>query len=292
MPIVLLAMHTPVCAQHAKQANVDSMKHLHREILFTVSSRQNSETYAMKPDGTNQRRLIAAEQGKRDWFPRWSSGGKKLVFFSDRNGRDCNSPYSLHCARFVMNSDGSNVARFSPDSARFANALAAVNGKSLVPLEPDLSPDGTQIVFSHGQRNDADKWRSDLFLINADGSNLRKIPGTEQSYQARWSPDGRSIVFDSGAWENWQIYLMNSDGSDPHRLTSNTAVDARPVWSPDGRQIAFHSNQHGGKIEIYVMEADGSNQKQLTDHRHDENVRGAVHPDWYVRPHVFYRPGF
>ena len=293
-PIVLLAINTTVCAQHAKQINRDAMKHLHGEILFTVSSRQNSETYAMKPDGTNQRRLIAAERGKRDWFPRWSSGGKKIVFFADRNGEDCNSPYSLHCARFVMNSDGSSVARFSPDSVRFAKAQKAANHKSLVPLEPDLSPDGTQIVFSHGQRNDADEWHSDLFLINTDGSNLRKIHGTEQSYQARWSPDGRSIVFDSTRdGGDWDIYLMSADGSNLRRLTSNAAVDARPVWSADGRQIAFHSNQHGGrKLEIYVMDADGSNQEQLTNHQHPENVRGAVHPDWYVRPHVFNRPGF
>ena len=257
---------------------------LHGQILFTVSSRQISETYAMKPDATNRRRLITAAQGKRDWFPRWSSGGSKVVFFSDRNGER---------ARFVVNSDGSSLGGFSPDSARFAEAQKTVNDKALDPLEPDLSPSGTQIVFSHGQRNDADEWRSDLFLIDADGSNLRKIPGTGQSYQARWSPDGRSIVFDSTRdGGDWDIYLMDANGANLRRLTSNAAADARPVWSPDGRQIAFHSNQHGGRLEIYVMDADGSSQQQLTSHQQDENVHNAIHPDWYVRPHVFNRPGF
>ena len=148
---------------------------LRGEILYTVSSRQSSETYAMKPDTTNRRRVIAAAQGKRDWFPRWSSGGNKVVFFSGRNGER---------ARLVVNSDGSSLGGFSPDLVRFTEAQKTVNGKAIDPLEPDLSPNGTQIVFSHGQHNDADEWRSDLFLINADGSNLRTIPGTERSYQA------------------------------------------------------------------------------------------------------------
>ena len=170
---------------------------LHGEILYTVSSRQSSETYAMKPDATNRRRVIAAAQGKRDWFPRWSSGGSKVVFFSDRNRRFGATGQRPHGEgdRFVVNSNGSSLGGFSPDSARFAEAQKTVNDKVLDPLEPDLSPSETQIVFSHGQRNDADEWRSDLFLIDADGSNLRKIPGTGQSYQARWSPDGSQHRF-------------------------------------------------------------------------------------------------
>ena len=76
VPIVLLGINTSVCAQDAKGNNPSSMKHLRGDILFTVSSPQNSETCAMKPDGTNQHRLIAAEPGKRDWFPLWSRGGE------------------------------------------------------------------------------------------------------------------------------------------------------------------------------------------------------------------------
>ena len=54
-----------------------------------------------------------------------------------------------------------------------------------------------------------------------------------------WSPDGRHIAFDSYRDDNWEIYVMGSDGSNPRRLTNHEASDSSPSWSPDGRHIAF-----------------------------------------------------
>jgi Tol biopolymer transport system component len=56
---------------------------------------------------------------------------------------------------------------------------------------------------------------------------------------------------------------MDADGSHQHRLTRNQAGNGFPVWSPDGRHIAFQSSRDG-KLDIYVMNADGSNQRRLT----------------------------
>jgi dipeptidyl aminopeptidase/acylaminoacyl peptidase len=74
-------------------------------------------------------------------------------------------------------------------------------------------------------------------------------------------PKGR-LAFASKRDGNWEIYLMNADGSDQHRLTNDPAADRYPSWSPDGKQIAFYSNR-GGSASIYVMDADGSNQQAL-----------------------------
>lgn len=72
--------------------------------------------------------------------------------------------------------------------------------------------------------------------------------------------------------DNWEIFVINSDGTGKVRLTNNLGNDTYPTWSPDGLQIAFQSNS-SGRFEIYVMNADGSDQRALTQD-------GGMHPDW------------
>ncbi len=86
-------------------------------------------------------------------------------------------------------------------------------------------------------------------------------------------PSGR-IAFHSGRDENWEIYVMNADGSDITRLTNHPASDAYPSWSPDGQRIAFYSDRDGNS-EIYVMNADGSDITRLTNHPETDRV-----PSW------------
>ena len=71
-------------------------------------------------------------------------------------------------------------------------------------------------------------------------------------------------MFLSNHGANYEIYVMNADGSDQTNLTNNSAYDQFPAWSPDGAHIAF-SSQRDGDYEIYVMNADGSGQTNLTN---------------------------
>ena len=82
------------------------------------------------------------------------------------------------------------------------------------------------------------------------------------------------IAFNSTRDGNYEIYIMNDDGSKQIRLTNNPANDYLPAWSPDGSQIAFTSNRDGN-YEIYVMNADGSKQTRLTNNPADD-----LHPAW------------
>ena len=80
------------------------------------------------------------------------------------------------------------------------------------------------------------------------------------------------IAFASTGDGDWEIYVMNADGTGQTRLTVNTADDYSPAWSPDGSMIAFVSGRDGN-LDIYVMNADGSGQTPLTNNSvHDENT--------------------
>ena len=80
-----------------------------------------------------------------------------------------------------------------------------------------------------------------------------------------WSPDGRHLAFASSRDDNYEIYVMGADGSNPRNLTNHSATDGEPSWSPDGRHLAFESFRDDN-WEIYVMGADGSNLRRLTNH--------------------------
>jgi Tol biopolymer transport system component len=85
------------------------------------------------------------------------------------------------------------------------------------------------------------------------------------------------IAFSSNRDGNFEIYVMNADGSDQTRLTDHPAWDVSPSWSPDGSRIAF-SSMRDGNYEIYVMNADGSDLTRLTNHP-DADFQPVWSPD-------------
>jgi len=148
------------------------------------------------------------------------------VFVSNRDGN-----YDIFPV-YVMNSDGSN-----PHRIYFTNAVS---------LSPVWSPDARQIVFAN-DKEDGRTGNFELFTIEPETVNPEKRLTFRKKYDSEpmFSPDGRKIAFSTNADGNWEVYVMNSDGSSPLRITRDFATDLNPSWSPDGKRIIFSSNRNG-----------------------------------------------
>jgi dipeptidyl aminopeptidase/acylaminoacyl peptidase len=101
------------------------------------------------------------------------------------------------------------------------------------------------------------------------------IASTRREYQARFSPSGQRIAFQSNRSGSWEIWISNSDGSNPVQLTSfGGPMTGTPRWSPDGRRIAFDSRV-SGQGDLFVMDLEGGKPRRLTDDPAEDIV-----PSW------------
>jgi len=120
------------------------------------------------------------------------------------------------------------------------------------------SPDGAWIAFS---RDSGARGAASLWLVNTTSGELRRLTNCSPQHCAditpAWSPDGQLIVFNRMAHEGPALYTLRADGSQLTKLT-DSAYYANPQWSPDGHRIAYD-----GDNKIFVIDADGSNQKLL-----------------------------
>ena len=100
--------------------------------------------------------------------------------------------------------------------------------------------------------------------MDNDGGNSRQLTtGSADSGNPTWSPDGQRMAFASNRTGNFDLYLINIDGSgEPENLTRSSANEFYPAWSPRGDQLAFRSDRDGN-YQIYVIDADGGNSRRL-----------------------------
>src|SRR3954470_6589935 len=168
-----------------------------------------------------------------------------------------------------MNVDGSGPVDVSDNLANDCACFEPFN----VFAQPVWSPDKTRIAFTSDIA--APGRNLDVYVMNRDGTGLRRLttdPGRDP--EPDWSPDGRTIAFQSNRSGDNEIFLMTPRGRFQDPITDNTAEDSQPDWSPDGRLIAFTSDRSGAP-DIWVMGDDGTAATNLThDALFDER------PDW------------
>ena len=181
---------------------------------------------------------------------------------------------NLSDRELCVSADGSVYAYnvISGLSSKIVVRETATGKKRSVPLTglanwshwPTLSPDGRWIAFTEGA---APLLMYDLEK-NAGKEGLRfVVPKNEVTSEqmARFTPDGKRLVFASRRGNDYEIWSIGVDGEDTRRLTESPGIDLRPSVSPSGEHVAFTSNRDGN-YEIYVMRIDGSEVRRVTEH--------------------------
>jgi len=160
------------------------------------------------------------------------------------------------------------IAIRTPEDTPAPTETISVTETPAPPEEIKPLPEGLIVFYANRDGN------PEIYAMNVDGSNLTRLtddPAFDDS--PALSPDGTQIVFLTARHDpnpqfpnlKYEIYRMEADGSNLHRLTYTEAAEDHPAWSPDGSQILFDADYDGdGLSEIYTMNSDGTGVTRLT----------------------------
>jgi Tol biopolymer transport system component len=207
--------------------------------------------------------------------------GGSLVFDAVPTQRGAQVWQALGWQLFVANLDTGRVRR-----------LVKTPGT----VSPSWSPDGAEVVYESNvyEQDQAVTTTSgcrlaacaQIWRVNTNGKHRRRLTSLRRYSEAPdWSSTGRiayaRVLPSSGTTIETEIYTIESNGYGVRRLTDAAGEDNGPAWSPDGQKIAFESDRDvpDGSADLYVMNADGSDQHKLTNSAGVSEVSAAWSPD-------------
>jgi Tol biopolymer transport system component len=252
-------------------------------IVFTCQI-HGDQICIVNADGSNYRRLTTDEF--RHFYPSLAPDGSTVVY-SEYREDNVYEIYELNLvdglARRLTDRLGVlNAPEISPDGKFivFMRDKAASdqyqvwtmdrNGGNLRPVftgrgwDPTWSPDGSQIMFASDMNGSIQ-----LYVVNSDGTAVRKISDLPAIRgRSDWSSRGLVATYSGEAWKR-EVYIMNADGSSPHRISPAGGNSQGPSFSPDGAWIAFtaYFDRFGEEAgcEIYIVRAEGGDLRRLTN---------------------------
>ena len=201
--------------------------------------------------------------------PVWSPQDDRIAFGLGRFFQTQDRPLTADIA--IINADGTGVQVLTNGTGNYGF--------------PSWSPDGRRLVIREG-----DTVSSRLAILDVASRQITYLTTSAISNEnfPSWSPKGDRIAFTSDRDGDFEIYSMRTDGTDVKRLTHTPGNDAHSAWSPDGLWIAFtserghfkdetalHPSQRQTYGDLYVMRADGTDVRRLTDDQFEEGT-----PSW------------
>ncbi len=261
-------------------------------IVFTCTRGDYNQLCMIRPDGRNYQQITNSPAN--NYYPTFAPGGEMLVFASNRFGSFDLFLLLLNSgnlSQLTQNIGNAFSPSFSPDGFQIVFANRAAEGPTSLWVtnregsNPRLlyagantivnaawSPDGSQIAFamSVGQPNEFQ-----VFLLDVQTEAVRQVQtgllGIGGSLD--WSPDGKNLLVFAGAPGDKDIYRLEIETGNAARLTSG-GNNSAAAYSPDGAWVVFNSLRNNEQADLYIMRADGSELRQLTDN---------PEPDWQPR---------
>lgn len=222
-----------------------------------ASSYESADIYLMPASGGEPKRLTTDATWL--WGLCWTADSQELIFSSGREYQQ---------ALWRIPARGGTPQRV-PDTSG-SDVLFA------------LSRNGRRLTFTRTV-SDENIWQAGVRGSALVGRPSRLISSTRGDSNAQYSPNGRRIAFASNRSGNWEIWVCNSDGSDPVPLTHfGAGASSWPSWSPDGRRIAFNSTARGD-YNIYTVSVDGGAPQQLT-----VDPAGNAGPNWSADGWIYF----
>jgi Tol biopolymer transport system component len=256
-------------------------------IAFVSNRAGSDDLFVVGADGTGEVQLTKTAEDEH--LAGWTPDGKQVLFSIFKDGSSTLYAIDLAAQKqrqvgvvggrsAVISPDGKRVVYWSGEWTAMRVFVAPLDGKaqpqqindgSSIAWMMRWSPNGKQIAFT--SRNDA-KSELAIFVVNADGSDRRqltRIPAEEGGAQgAAWSRDGKQIAIQVASRTrkgSSNIWIVDAASGEGRKLAAHDQVylDETPSWFPDGKRLAFQSNR-SGRMEVWVMNSDGTNAKQLT----------------------------